>query len=313
MRLGLVHLRRGRAHHLVGERDLARMDRPLALAAERRRPPRRGAVAVGIGEIAERPIDRAQAVSARRHHHARECVVPHVAPMHVALSALDRIGQHHVAGIRPPDIRGARASRSGVVGHPEMQRLVARACRGDSVDVGHTERGLDDQREAEALLPAHRLLALGHEHVEGVDVRGGADLGNHDHVEPRAALLDHVDHVPVHIRGVEAIDAHGQGLVAPVDLVQGLDDVPARLNLLIRRHGVFEIQKHHVRGRARRLLEKLRRAARHRQLGAMQARLALLNDGEAHGNSSSRGPTVTWEFLVRLSSAARRTWRLASG
>ena len=130
-------------------------------------------------------------------------------------------------------------------------------------------------------------LELGDQHVDGVDVGGGADLGDHDQVEPLAGLLDHVDHVAVHVVGVEAVDPHGQGLVAPVDLVERLDDVLARLHLLVGRHRVLEIEEHHVGGRARRLLEELRRAARHGQLGAVQPRRALLDDREAHGCSSS--------------------------
>src|SRR5579885_2520599 len=50
---GAPHLLFGGAEALVGERHLRGVDRPFALAAQRRRPPRRGAVAVGIGEIAE--------------------------------------------------------------------------------------------------------------------------------------------------------------------------------------------------------------------------------------------------------------------
>ena len=101
-----------------------------------------------------------------------------------------------------------------------MQRFVALAGGRDGVDIGHAERRLDDQLEADALLPAHRVLDLGHQHVDGIDVGGGADLGDHDQVEPIAALLDHVDHIPVHVVRVEAVDAHRQGLLAPVDLVQ---------------------------------------------------------------------------------------------
>src|SRR3546814_2943954 len=64
-----------------------------------------------------------------------------------------------------------------------------------------------------------------------------------DEVEPLAALLDDIDDVAVHVMGVEAVDAHRQGLVAPVDLVQRLDDVLARLRLVVRRHRVLEIEE----------------------------------------------------------------------
>ena len=66
-----------------------------------------------------------------------------------------------------------------------------------------------------------RLAAASHlrdQHVDGIDVGRGADLRDHDEVEPLAALLDHVDHVAVHVMGVEAVDADRHRLVAPVDL-----------------------------------------------------------------------------------------------
>src|SRR3546814_5724785 len=64
-----------------------------------------------------------------------------------------------------------------------------------SVDVGHAQRRLDDQLEADLLLAADRVLDLGDQHVDGIDVGGGADLGDHDEVEALAALFHHVDHV----------------------------------------------------------------------------------------------------------------------
>ena len=67
------------------------------------------------------------------------------------------------------------------------------------------------------------------------------------------------------------------------------DHVLARLDLLIGRHRVLEVEEHDVRGRARRLLEELRRAAGHRELGAVQARRAGLDDGEAQGAVPRQG------------------------
>ena len=98
------------------------------------------------------------------------------------------------------------------------------------MDVGHAERGLDDQLEADPLLARLGGLDLGHQHVDRVDVGGGADLGDHDQVEPVAGLLQHVDHVAIHVLGVEAVDPDREGLGAPVDLVDRLDDVLARLS-----------------------------------------------------------------------------------
>ena len=109
----------------------------------------------------------------------------------------------------------ARAGRGGVVGDAEMQRFVALAGRGDLVDVLHAERGFDDHLEADALLAADRGLALRHQHVDGIDVGRGADLRDHDQVEPLARLLHDVDHVAIHEMRVEAVDAHRHGLACP--------------------------------------------------------------------------------------------------
>ena len=68
--LGDLGIRRG--EHLVDKLDLARMDGPFALEAEHGRALGRGEIAVGIGEIAERPVDRAQSIGAAGDHHARQ-------------------------------------------------------------------------------------------------------------------------------------------------------------------------------------------------------------------------------------------------
>src|SRR5688500_1145964 len=76
-----VNLLRRRGERLVGQCHLLGVDRPLALASEHGRAARLSAVAVLVAEIAERAIDRAQAVGTCRHHHAGDGIVPHIAPM----------------------------------------------------------------------------------------------------------------------------------------------------------------------------------------------------------------------------------------
>src|SRR3546814_3440615 len=58
--LGLVDLGLGGAVDLVGELDLARVDRPLALAAEHRGAARLGLEALRVGEVAEGAVDRSE-------------------------------------------------------------------------------------------------------------------------------------------------------------------------------------------------------------------------------------------------------------
>ena len=69
----------GRREHLVGELDLRGMDRPLAFDAESGGALGAGRVACRIGEVAERAVDRTQAVGAAGDRHARQGEVPLVA------------------------------------------------------------------------------------------------------------------------------------------------------------------------------------------------------------------------------------------
>ena len=92
-------------------------------------------------------------------------------------------------------------------------------------------------------------LDLGDQHIDGVDVGGGANLGDHDQVDPLARVLHHVHDVAIHVMGVEPVDANRQGLVAPIDIVDRFDDVLARLRLVVRRYRVFKVQEDDVGGR----------------------------------------------------------------
>ena len=114
-----------RREHRVGELDLRGMDRPLALDAERRCALGARRVAIGIGEVAERAVDRAQAVGAAGDRHARQREVPLVAG---------------VVGVQAADDDGARLVEGGVVGDAEVHRLEPARRGGDGFDVGHAER-----------------------------------------------------------------------------------------------------------------------------------------------------------------------------
>src|SRR4030095_6354771 len=82
--VGLAHAPRerdlllGRREDVVGELDLARMDRPLADEAERRRPGGLAAIALGIAVVRERAVDRVEAVGARGNDDPRARGVPEV-------------------------------------------------------------------------------------------------------------------------------------------------------------------------------------------------------------------------------------------
>jgi len=82
--------------------------------------------------------------------------------------------------------------------------------------------------------------------------------------------------------GVQTIDADHHGLVAPVDVVEALDDVLARLLLVVWRDRVLAVEEDDVGLAGGGLLEHARVGARHGQLGSVQARGGLLNGVETH-------------------------------
>ena len=235
------------------------MDGPLAFDAERGGALGAGRVAVGIGEVAERTVDRTQAVGAAGNRHARQREVPLVAG---------------IVGVEAADDDGARLVEGGVVGDAEVHRFEAAGGRGDRFDVGHAERRFDQRFGADLVREALGFLDLAHHAFDHVDVGRHADLRDQDRVELGAGLLHDVDDVAVHVVRVEAVDADRHGLAGalPVDVVQRLDDVLAGLLLVRRRDGVFAVEEDVVGGalerpsrsssgwsRARRVHERCRR------------------------------------------------------
>ena len=101
------------------------------------------------------------------------------------------------------------------------------------------------------------LLHLREEQVEGDDLGRGLHLGEHDLLEPLARVAHHLDDIERGPLGVPRVDAHAQDLLAPVLVLDGVDDLgPGRL-LLQRRHRVLEVEEDHVRGEAGALAEHL--------------------------------------------------------
>src|SRR5439155_4102972 len=68
-----------RRKHVVGDLDLARVDRPFADEAERRGPGGLAPIALGIAEVRERAVDGVEPVGSRRDDDARARVMPEVA------------------------------------------------------------------------------------------------------------------------------------------------------------------------------------------------------------------------------------------
>src|SRR5581483_2426425 len=115
------------ARHVLGFRridlermlDLARMDRPLADAAQDHRAAAFLAIGLGVLEVGERAVDRIDAGGAAGHHQPEAGIVPDIAGVAVRLA----------------DILVGDAHRGREVAHAEHQAFQARRAGGDLVDV----------------------------------------------------------------------------------------------------------------------------------------------------------------------------------
>ena len=115
--------------------------------------------------------------------------------------------------------------------------------------------------------PALRL-DLGEQQVEGDDLGRGLHLRQHDLVEALAGVADDLDHVERGPLRVPGVDADAEDLVAPVLVLDGVDDLGASRLLLQRRHGVLEVEEHHVGGDRRALGQHLLAGAGDGEAGA---------------------------------------------
>ena len=143
---------------------------------------------------------------------------------------------------------------------------------GDRLDVGEAF-GLFDQRTSRPILRVRpELLFEAVEHgLEEPDVARLLDLREDDDVEVLARAFDDADHVVDRPAGGVVVDAHGAHLVAPVEVVQGVDRDLARALLLLGGDGVLQVEEDEVGVALRRLLDHPRVAGRHRQLGTSQS------------------------------------------
>ena len=155
------------------------------------------------------------------------------------------------------------------------------------VDICQPQRRLDDDFQPDLLLAFHRGTRLRDQHVNGVNIAGGADLRDHDGVQPFPALLHQRDHITVAPVRLQTVDSHGDDLPLPVHLVQRRHDVVARLVLVGRRDRVFKVQAQHVGRASRRFREQFGARSRHEQLRAVKPR--------------RRPPIVLREAHVRIS------------
>src|SRR6056297_1375293 len=84
--------------------------------------------------------------------------------------------------------------------------------------------------------------------------------------------------------GVEAVDPdrHGLALGLPVDVVERLNDIGPRVNLIGRRHGVLQIEENVIHGAVGGLLDHRRIGAGNGELGALKSLFFKGIEGVAH-------------------------------
>ena len=155
----------GIASRIFGERDLRRVGANTLLAMSicvgcsdqaPTQPMQEGVAELRlaggrVGEVAERAVERLDAVGETGVDHAGERVVPQVLLEGRALGpARRRIGDDPVLGMAAADARRLHAARGGEIGRPEAHAVHARAGGGDGVDVldalGRLQDGMDQDR-----------------------------------------------------------------------------------------------------------------------------------------------------------------------
>ncbi len=169
------------------------------------------------------------------------------------------------------------------VGGTKAHRLQAGGTGGDFFDMRDPCRRLDDHFQSDSLLPPRCRLDRGDQRIHRIDIRRAADLGDHDLVKPWSRLFQKVHDVAIPERGIQAIDPHRQGLLAPVHLGNRLDDVRPRLRLVGGGDRILKVQVDHIRRTRRHLGEKLGARTGCEQLAPVRAGRGGGLQTEAHG------------------------------
>ena len=204
------------------------MDGPFPLVAQGGGPSGAEQVPVRVVEVPERPVDGTQTVGPAGHQYPRQGRVPLVP---------------RIVGVEAADDHRAGPTTRCVVGHAEVHGLETVAGDGDGLDVGHPEGGLDQRLKTDPSVQAHGRFDLRDHGIHQVNVCWDPYLGDQNRVEMPSGLFYDVDHIPIHVVGVNAVDPHRDGLapLPPVDVAQGVDDVGAGLLLVSGGDSVFEI------------------------------------------------------------------------
>lgn len=181
-----------RTEHLVGGIDLAGVQHPLSVESECRRALRRPAERLDVPDLQVRAVDGLEAVCARGHEDRHEDVVVGIAAV-VPLGLLP----HH---------QRAHVDAGHEIGGAEDEGLDARAGRRDLVDVRQPQGILDLRFDPDPPdLESMRLLHLGEQQIERLDVARVRHLGQQDRVEVRTRAADDGGHIAIGASVVQSL------------------------------------------------------------------------------------------------------------
>ncbi len=190
----------------------------------------------------------------------------------------DDLGQE---GLQRPSIGGRTGPqlRHEVVG-PDHYAGQRPSCSGDGADVQHPAAGLDHRPQPDRRPGGGDAIAV------ATDGRGMTDLGGQHALRSAPQHGREVVSGP----GPLAVDPHDHFLAAEAAFADGPDRLVAGRGLGLRRHGVLQVQDHHVAGQGAGLVDGAgvggrnveRAAPRSRRLIRIQhVRLRLVRPEEA--------------------------------
>ena len=216
--------------------------------------------------------------------------VPRIRPV------LDPVAKHIIIFLCPADAGGLHTHGRGEICGTQAHRLKPRAGRCDLFYMGNAGGRFDYHFERDPLGPPLGCFNRCYQRINGINIRSTAHFRDHDLVQAFASLLQQINHVAVPIRGVEPVDPDGQCFVAPLHIVDCVDDVGACAVLVRRCDAVFEIKVDHISGRAGHFLKQGRTGSRSKQLAAVGTCRWRRLDAKAH-DRVSLGNNVTSRLL----------------
>ena len=137
--------------------------------------------------------------------------------------------------------------------------------------MGDARCTFDDDFKADWFGTSARGFDRTGQRVNGIDVCRAADFWDHDLVDTIAGLFQQIHDITIPIGRVQPVDSDRQGLGAPVNVADRLNDVLTGLFLVVGRDAVFQIQVDHIRGGCCHFLKDGRARAGAKQLAPVRA------------------------------------------